>query len=77
VLVPILILSNHPASPSTEELSWTNTCKHRQKTFMRLGDCVEMAYPNPGRRPIEAVWYTGKIMGKAVAQTICNQPTKI
>lgn len=41
-----------------------------------LGDCAEMANPNPGRRPVEAVWYTGRMMGKTVAQTICNQPTK-
>lgn len=41
-----------------------------------LGDCVELSKPNPGRRPIEAVWYTGRMMGKTVAETICNQPTK-
>jgi NAD(P)H-nitrite reductase large subunit len=41
-----------------------------------LGDCVELAKPNPGRRPIEAVWYTGRIMGKTVAETICSHPTK-
>jgi len=41
-----------------------------------LGDCVELSKPNFGRRPIEAVWYTGRIMGKTVAKTICDQPTK-
>lgn len=41
-----------------------------------LGDCVELAQPNPGRRPIEAVWYTGRLMGKTVAETISNHPTK-
>jgi NAD(P)H-nitrite reductase large subunit len=41
-----------------------------------LGDCVELSKPNPGRRPIEAVWYTGRMMGKTLAQTICDQPTK-
>lgn len=41
-----------------------------------LGDCAELSNPNPGRRPIEAVWYTGRMMGKTVAQTICDKPTK-
>jgi NAD(P)H-nitrite reductase large subunit len=46
------------------------------KDVYALGDCVELSTPNPGRRPIEAVWYTGSIMGKTVAQTICGEPTK-
>jgi len=40
-----------------------------------LGDCVQLSNPQPGRRPIEAVWYTGKMMGETVAATICGQPT--
>jgi NADPH-dependent 2,4-dienoyl-CoA reductase/sulfur reductase-like enzyme len=40
-----------------------------------IGDCVELSSPHPGRRPIEAVWYTGRMMGKTVAQTVCDQPT--
>jgi len=46
------------------------------KDVFALGDCVELSNPNPGRRPVEAVWYTGRMMGKVVAQTICGQPTK-
>jgi len=41
-----------------------------------IGDCAELSNPNPERRPIEAVWYTGRIMGKTVAQTTCGEPTK-
>ncbi len=41
-----------------------------------LGDCAELSAPNQGRRAIEAVWYTGRIMGKTVAQTICGEATK-
>ena len=26
------------------------------------------------RRPIEAVWYTGRMMGETLAQTICGNP---
>lgn len=37
-----------------------------------IGDCAQMRYPRPGRRPIEAVWYTGRMMGETVAHTICG-----
>lgn len=37
-----------------------------------LGDCAEFVEPVAGRRPLEQVWYTGKIMGETVAQTICG-----
>lgn len=40
-----------------------------------IGDCAQQADPRPGRRPIEAVWYTGRIMGETVAHTICGQKT--
>ncbi|HFA47931.1 MAG TPA: NAD(P)/FAD-dependent oxidoreductase [Bacteroidetes bacterium] len=41
-----------------------------------IGDCAELRAPKPGRRPIEAVWYTGRMMGETVAHTICGKPTK-
>ncbi len=41
-----------------------------------LGDCVERKYDLPGRRNIEQVWYTGRMMGEVVAQTICDEKTK-
>jgi NAD(P)H-nitrite reductase large subunit len=40
-----------------------------------IGDCAEMRHPHHGRRAIEAVWYTGHMMGETVAHTICRQPT--
>lgn len=39
-----------------------------------IGDCVQLRSPLPGRRPIEAIWYTGRMMGQTVAATICQQP---
>ncbi|MBK9731921.1 MAG: NAD(P)/FAD-dependent oxidoreductase [Chitinophagaceae bacterium] len=39
-----------------------------------IGDCAEFTERLPNRKHIEQVWYTGKIMGEAVAATICNQP---
>ncbi len=41
-----------------------------------IGDCAEMRKPQAGRRPIEAIWYTGRMMGQTVAHTICGKPTK-
>ncbi|MCC6411003.1 MAG: NAD(P)/FAD-dependent oxidoreductase [Saprospiraceae bacterium] len=40
-----------------------------------IGDCAEMRHPHHGRRAIEAVWYTGRMMGETVAQTVCGKPT--
>ncbi len=38
-----------------------------------VGDCAEQREPAVGRRPIEAVWYTGKMMGETVAYNILDQ----
>ncbi|EGV43331.1 NAD(P)/FAD-dependent oxidoreductase [Bizionia argentinensis JUB59] len=37
-----------------------------------IGDCAEQHEPIGNRKPIEAVWYTGRMMGEVVAQTICG-----
>lgn len=37
------------------------------------GDCVEMRAPRPGRRPIEPIWYTGKMQGEVVGRNICGE----
>lgn len=41
-----------------------------------VGDCVERTYELAGRRNIEQVWYTARMMGEAVAQTVCGLRTK-
>jgi NAD(P)H-nitrite reductase large subunit len=41
-----------------------------------IGDCAEQHEPIGNRRPIEAVWYTGRMMGETVAQTICGIKTE-
>ena len=41
-----------------------------------IGDCAEQKYPVDGRKPIEQIWYTGKIMGETIANTICGIPKK-
>ncbi|MFI1745274.1 NAD(P)/FAD-dependent oxidoreductase [Thalassobellus sediminis] len=40
-----------------------------------IGDCAEQHEAIDQRRPIEAVWYTGRMMGETVAQTICDNKT--
>lgn len=40
-----------------------------------IGDCAERTTPAEGRRPIEQVWYTGRMMGEAVAKTVCGTHT--
>jgi len=37
-----------------------------------IGDCAEQHEGIGQRRPIEAVWYTGRMMGETLAQTICG-----
>ena len=37
-----------------------------------IGDCAEQHETIGNRRPIEAVWYTGRMMGETVAQTLCG-----
>ncbi len=39
-----------------------------------IGDCAQQRKPIDQRPPIEAVWYTGRMMGEALAQTICGNP---
>ncbi|MEL6390218.1 MAG: FAD-dependent oxidoreductase [Bacteroidota bacterium] len=38
-----------------------------------LGDCAQIRDPKPGRRGIEAIWYTGRMMGETCAYNLCGQ----
>lgn len=38
-----------------------------------IGDCVQHKNPVEGRKAIEQVWYTGRMMGETVARTICEK----
>jgi len=41
-----------------------------------IGDCAEQAEDvKPGRRPVEAIWYTGRMMGETVAYNVTGKPT--
>ncbi len=57
------ILVNHFFETNTEDV-------------YAIGDCAQFQSPIPGRRPIEQVWYTGRMHGETLAQTICREKTK-
>jgi NAD(P)H-nitrite reductase large subunit len=40
-----------------------------------VGDCAQFSHPLPGRKPIEQVWYTGRMHGQTLAHTICDKKT--
>jgi NADPH-dependent 2,4-dienoyl-CoA reductase/sulfur reductase-like enzyme len=46
------------------------------KDIYAIGDCAEQLQPIENRRAVEAVWYTGRMMGETVAQTICGNKTE-
>jgi NAD(P)H-nitrite reductase large subunit len=46
------------------------------KDVYSIGDCAEQKQGIDQRRPIEAVWYTGRMMGEALAQTLTGTPTE-
>ncbi|MFX0558471.1 NAD(P)/FAD-dependent oxidoreductase [Maribacter sp. CXY002] len=41
-----------------------------------IGDCAQQHEAIGNRRPVEAVWYTGRMMGETLAQTLCGKPTE-
>lgn len=40
-----------------------------------IGDCAQQREPIGERRAVEAVWYTGRMMGETVARTVCGART--
>lgn len=46
------------------------------KDVYAVGDCAEFRIPNGERKSIEQVWYTGRMMGETLAETLCNKPTR-
>jgi NAD(P)H-nitrite reductase large subunit len=38
-----------------------------------IGDCAQLRQPKAPRKAIEAIWYTGRMMGETVAHTILGQ----
>ena len=73
--------------PNIEFVKQTNIATNRgilvnkyletnQPGVYAIGDCAEQKEPQPGRRSIEAVWYTGRMMGETIAQTLTGTKTE-
>ncbi len=41
-----------------------------------IGDCAQFKTPPPDRKPIEQVWYTGRMHGETLAKTLCGERSK-
>ncbi len=65
-------LKNTPLSIN-RGIKVNNYLETNQLDVYAIGDCVELETPQPGRRPIEAIWYTGKMMGETVAYSIVGK----
>ena len=50
-----------------------NHLQTNMKNVYAIGDCVQLKTPQEGRRNIEAVWYTGRMMGETVAYNIVGK----
>ena len=54
-----------------------NECLETNKdNVYAIGDCSQQKSPLPGRRPVEAIWYTGRMMGEVAAYNICDKRVK-
>lgn len=47
-----------------------------EKNIYAIGDCAQQRNAIGERKPVEAVWYTGRMMGETLAQTICGKRMK-
>jgi len=47
-----------------------------QKDVYAIGDCAQFDEPVAGRRNLEQVWYTGRIMGETLAASLCGERKK-
>ena len=67
--------------PNVEWLSFTGldidrgilvdaTLRTNYPDVYAVGDCAQIREPLPGRRPIEAIWYTGRMMGEVAAANV-------
>jgi len=50
-----------------------NNLRTSVSNIYAIGDCAELKTPREGRRGIEAIWYTGRMMGETVAYNILGK----
>lgn len=44
-----------------------------QANIYAIGDCAQFKDAPTGRKPLEQIWYTGRIHGQLLAQTLCGK----
>lgn len=44
-----------------------------QPDIYAIGDCAQLESPADGRKAVEAIWYTGKMMGEIAGKNICGE----
>ncbi len=44
-----------------------------QPDIYAIGDCAQFQEPVLGRKPVEQVWYTGRMHGETLAQSLCGR----
>lgn len=47
-----------------------------EKDVYAIGDCAQLRFPPKGRKAIDPIWYTGRMMGETLAQNLLEKPTK-
>lgn len=52
-----------------------HTFKTNIDNVFAIGDCAQFKMPPKGRRPIEQVWYTGRMHGETLANTLAGNLT--
>jgi len=50
-----------------------NNLKTNLDSVFAIGDCAQLRSPSTGRGSIEAIWYTGRMMGEVAAYNICGK----
>ncbi|MCC5815438.1 MAG: FAD-dependent oxidoreductase [Leptospira sp.] len=51
-----------------------STHKTNISNIYAIGDCAQFREALPGRRPIEQVWYTGKLQAESLANVLTSDP---
>ncbi len=74
-VVPNIKFIENTAIESNRGILVNELLQTNVENIYAIGDCAEIRQPAKGRRPIEAVWYTGRMMGESLAQTLCGTPT--
>ena len=70
---PNIAFLKESAIPSEKGVVVNRYQESPMKDVYAIGDCAQFQEPVQGRRPIEQVWYTGKIQGMVAARNICGE----